>query len=320
MKGILSFIDGSLDGDSWERLCNACYRDRYKEFHYTEIPAAYQGDAGIEGFTTNGIVTQCYAPEKEFSDNELYNHLRDKMTADINKLKKAEYRDRLIKLGVPPIKEWHFVIPFYKDARIIEHAEAKRKEIIGAKKANPNAYPHIDDGFRIFIKSAEAFRVEITRLVRTTVSDIKLNLDVCHTPTTKWDRCDSEKVANIKRKVKAIMGDVDGDRADDYNEVVDLYLQSYITGMEILRTLRASYTEIYEDIFTLEQKYRKQVSMQTKMNTDSTINRSLFNDILSDFENKLRSEFNYFTSASIIELKLGLVSGWLADCSMQFRR
>ena len=162
--------------------------------------------------------------------------------------------------------------------------------------------------------------MEITRLVRTTVSDIKLNLDVCHTPTTKWDRCDSEKVANIKRKVKAIMGDVDGDRADDYNEVVDLYLQSYITGMEILRTLRASYTEIYEDIFTLEQKYRKQVSMQTKMNTDSTINRSLFNDILSDFENKLRSEFNYFTSASIIELKLGLVSGWLADCSMQFRR
>ena len=36
---ILDFFDGKLDGDSWEDICQSCYRIRYQEHHYTEIPA-----------------------------------------------------------------------------------------------------------------------------------------------------------------------------------------------------------------------------------------------------------------------------------------
>lgn len=319
MNDILSFIEGPLDGDSWEELCNACYRMHYENEHYTEIPATYKGDAGIEGFTTTGVVTQCYTPEKDYSDNELYDHLRDKMTADINKLKKGEYRQRLENLGVPQIHEWHFVIPYYRDSRIIAHAEAKRQEIMAAKKAQPANYTHIANDFRILIKCAENYRVEITRIIRTTLTDVKLNFAILHTPVPDWDKCDSDKVENIKRKVKAIMGTIDDSNRTDYEDVVNMYIQAYMKGIGILRTLRVSYTEVYEDIFALEQAYKKQVELQTKMNTDSSINSMLFNQILTDFENKLNSEFNYLNSASIMELKIDLVSGWLADCSMQFR-
>ena len=319
MKGILSFLEGHLDGDSWESLCNSCYRMRYESEHYTEIPAAYKGDAGIEGFTTTGVVTQCYAPEKNFTDNELYEHLRDKMTTDIGKLKKSDYRVRLENLGVPEIREWHFVIPFYNDSRIIQHAETKRKEILDLKEASPDEYKHISSDFRILIKCAENYRVEITRIIRTTLTDVKLNFAILHTPVPNWDDCDSSKVENIKRKVKAIMGNVDDNNREDYEDVVNMYIQAYIKGLDILRTLRVSYTEVYEDIFALEQSYKKQVELQTKMNTDSSINSTLFNQILNDFENKLRTEFAYLNSASIMELKIDLVSGWLADCSMQFR-
>lgn len=319
MNSILSFIESPLDGDSWENLCNACYRMHYENDHYTEIPAAYKGDAGIEGFTTTGVVTQCYAPEKDFSDNELHDHLRNKMTADINKLKKPEYRERLEKLGVPPIHEWHFVIPYYKDSRIIEHAESKRKEILGAKKSSPANYAHIADDFQILIKCAENYRVEITRIIRTTLTDVKLNLAILHTPVPDWDKCESTKVENIKRKVRAIMGTVDDTNRSDYEDVVNMYIQAYMSGIDILRTLRVSYTEVYEDVLSLEQSYKKQVELQTKMNTDSSINSALFNQILTDFESKLNKEFAYLNSASIMELKIDLISGWLADCSMQFR-
>lgn len=127
---ILDFFEEKLDGDTWEKLCQSCYRIKYQEQHYTEIPAVYEGDAGIEGFTRTGIVNQCYCPEREYSDDELYNHQRDKMTTDIGKLLNADYKKRLEKLGVPTIHEWHFVVPFYKDSRIIQHAETKRKEVL----------------------------------------------------------------------------------------------------------------------------------------------------------------------------------------------
>ncbi|MFD2046612.1 hypothetical protein ACFSTA_20335 [Ornithinibacillus salinisoli] len=315
---ILEFIDGPLNGESWEKLCNSCYRNKYQDEHFTEIPAVHNGDAGIEGFTRTGRVYQCYCPEREYSDDELHNHLRDKMTKDINKLISLKYAERLKELGVPRIKEWHFVIPQYKDSRILKHAETKRKEVLEIKKEQPKNYEYIDDEFVIIIKQAEDLKVELSRIIRTSLSDMKLNLAIYHTSSPDWSKCDSEKVSNIKRKVKAIMGGVD-ESDSDYNDIVDTYIDSYIKGIEILRVLRVSFAEVYEDIYILEQSYKKQVSLKTKMNTDSSINARLFNEILDDFQSKLEQQFTYLNTASVMELKIDLISGWLADCSMEFR-
>lgn len=315
---ILDFYEGKLDGDSWEELCQSCYRIRYQSEHYMEVPAIHEGDAGIEGFTQNGIVNQCYCPEREYSDDELYAHQRDKMTKDINKLLSLDYKKRLKELGVPPIKEWHFVIPYYKDSRIIQHAASKKKEVINKKKANPTLYDYIDDKFIIVIKQAEDFRFEITRTIRKSLTDTKLDLSGIEAKRPDWLNCDSEKVKNIKRKVEAVMGTIAVE--EDFNEVVDLYIDSYIKGMEIMKTLRVSYAEIYEDVYRLEQAYKKQVKMKTMMNTDKTMNSDIFNEILKDFEQQLKDTCGYFSATSILELKTDIISMWLADCSMQFRK
>lgn len=316
---ILDFFEGKLNGDTWEELCQSCYRIKYQEQNYIEIPAVHGGDAGIEGFTRNGIVNQCYCPERDYSDDDLYNHLRNKMTTDIGKLLDKDYKDRLIKLGVPIIHEWHFVIPEYRDLRIIQHAESKRKEVLKAKKENPAQYDYLADDFVIVIKTAEDFKFEITRTFRESLTDAKLNLAVREVKVIDWKNCDSEKANNIKRKVKAVMNDIDEE--DEYfNEIVDTYIESYIKGLEIMRMLRMSYAAIYEDVYSLEQAYKKQVSLKTGMNTDKSMNSKIFNEILEDFEKKLSESCGYFTPASIIELKTDIISMWLADCSMKFRK
>lgn len=172
------FFEGKLDGDTWEDLCQSCYRIRYQEQHYLEVLAVHGGDAGIEGFTRTGIVNQCYCPERDYSDDELYEHLRKKMTTDIGKLLDKGYKARLKKLGVPTIHEWHFVIPEYRDSRIIEHAETKRKEVLQAKSGNPSQYDYIVDDFVIVIKVAEDFKFEITKTIRESLTDAKLNIAV----------------------------------------------------------------------------------------------------------------------------------------------
>lgn len=132
MSNIKNLIEGYMTGNAWEDLCVQCYRIRYQEDHYTAIPAVQGGDAGIEGFTNKGVVHQCYCPERNFSDNELYEHQRKKLSDDIEKLKKNA--NRLKALGVPTVVEWHFNIPEYKDSRILAYAEKKRQEIIKEKK------------------------------------------------------------------------------------------------------------------------------------------------------------------------------------------
>lgn len=316
MSSIKSFIEGYMTGNAWEDLCVRCYRIRYQKDNYTAIPATQGGDAGIEGFTYKGVVHQCYCPERDYSDNELYEHQRNKLTADIEKLKKNA--DRLKALGVPPVVEWHFNIPEYKDPRILAHAESKRQEVIKAKKDKPSDYTHIADDFQIVIKTAEDFAPEISCVIRTSLSDMRLNLAIEHSSKPDWSKCDSEKVANIRRKIKAIMLVDDADEA--LNEVVGIYVDCYISGLEILNDLRVHFPEIYEEIYRLEQSYKREVSIRTLMNTDKTMNRTLFDAILNEFHSKLERDFSSrFTEASIGELKQDLIASWLADCSMEFR-
>ena len=211
MSNIMTFIEGYMTGNAWEELCVKCYRLRYQREYYTAIPAVQGGDAGIEGFTHNGIVHQCYCPERIYSDNELYAHQRDKLTADIEKL--MNNGERLKKLGVPPIAEWHFNIPEYKDPRIHSHAQSKQQEVLTAKKKDPALFAYISDDFKILVKVAEDFSPEISRIIRTNLTDMKLNLAVQHQEKPDWSKCDSQKVANIRRKVGAVMH-VDKDDSD----------------------------------------------------------------------------------------------------------
>lgn len=317
MSNIMSFIEGYMNGNAWEDLCVQCYRIRYQNDNYTTIPAVQGGDAGIEGFTNKGIVHQCYCPERVYTENELYNHQRDKLTTDIEKLMKNG--DRLRALGVPPVIEWHLNIPEYKDSRILIHAETKLQEVIKAKKDNPANHVHIADRFRIVIKTADDFTPEISRIIRTTLTDMRLNLAIQHSDTPDWSKCDSEKVANIRRKIKAVML-VNDDANEALNQVVGIYVDCYISGLEIMNDLRIRFPEIYEEVFQLGQNYKREVSIKTLMNTDKAMNRSLFDNILNDFQSKLERDFSRrFTEASIGELKQDLVAQWLADCSMEFR-
>ena len=314
----MRFIEGYMNGNAWEQLCIQCYKLRYQAVHYTEIPAAQGGDGGIEGFTTSGIVNQCYCPERAYSDDDLYKHQRDKMTVDIKKLLLLDYAKRLKSMGVPTITEWHFVIPEYKDNRILIHAETKRTEVLQVKANKPNDYYYISDDFRIVIVDAKEFTAEIVRIIRTGLTDVKINLAIQHTGTPDWSKCDSEKVANIRRKICAVMHVEDTD--DRLNLVVGLYVDYYVSGLEIMNSLRVDFPIVYEELFKLEQSYKNEVKLKTLMNADHKMNQSIFDAILNEFQSKLEKDFSRdLTQASVGELKQDLVASWLADCSMEFR-
>jgi len=311
---VLSLIDGYKDVNAWEEGCIKCYHIRYQSEHYTEIPAVHEGDAGIEGFTDSGVVHQCYRPMREYHDDSLFDHQRNKLTEDINKLLKNG--KKLHKLGVPPIREWHFVCPEYRDSRIIEHAAKKEREVIKAKTEDPIAYKHISEDFKIFIMSADNFLLELSQLLRTNLTDMKLNLTIHQSLPPEWNKCDSEKVSNITRKVEAVMKEYN---TESSKKIVSIYIEHYLKGLFILNELRISYPEVYKDLIDLECICREDVILKTNMNK-SPDNNTLFWEIIYNFEEKLSKDFsNKLTYASIGELRQDIIASWLADCSMEFR-
>lgn len=313
---MLKLLNTKLDGDSWEELCDSCYRMRYQNEGYHKVPPTYKGDFGIEGYTYNGIVYQCYYPEKEYTDDQLYEKQRTKMTADIKKL--VENGAGLKSIGIANIREWHFVTPEYRDRRILQHRTTKVNFVL--KQKSENNLDYIDDNFKILIKTEEDFFKEINTLINLE-NNFKYDFSFKHTGEIIWDECESEKVENIQRKLKAIMTSK-GDELHEpsFNRMVSLYLSFYKKGIEILSLLRINNPELYESITSIAHSFRIEAQLRCDMNMDRTINGELFSSILNDFETKLKEAFGkVITTTSVAELKHDLVSSWLADCPMDFR-
>ena len=151
---MISIRYGSFDGNSWEELMQLVFKAKYGNEQYQEMKAS-PGDFGIEGFTkSTGLSFQCYCPDTKYTQRELYEKQRDKITKDLGKLKK--YEEELKKrLGNTKLKEWVFVIPEAPHNDLLAHAQTKQEEVISWKLSI------IDSNFKVLIKDADFFSREI---------------------------------------------------------------------------------------------------------------------------------------------------------------
>ena len=119
---------GPFNGSPWARLCQLVFKRKYQAECYQQMQAS-PGDYGIEGYTVTGMAFQCYCPEKHYDRTELYEKQRDKITADLRKLK--DYHSELqSRLGSTKISRWVFVPPEIDRNALLQHAKAKEAEIM----------------------------------------------------------------------------------------------------------------------------------------------------------------------------------------------
>lgn len=310
---ILDYFDNhNLSPQEWEELIDSCYSLRYPgKWHKT--PSAYMGDCGIEGFTDDGIAYQCYCPEQPYSNDNLYTHQRDKLTTDIAKLFDPSYIPKLIKLfGRVKIKEWHLVVPEYKDRRIIEHANSKELYYLDKLKNESSKYPYMDSSLRITVMQADCFIQEISQTIRSRNNRIRLRIDP--TGEINFSSCDANKVENIKRKIRAIQPQLSD---DNFNKLVDIYIKSYLEGVSIINHLRVQIPSIFAELHNLMNNYKSEAEIKTTLNANSATNKAVFYEIMSDFLNALE-QLEIFDKGTTFKLKNDIIAGWLADCSMEF--
>lgn len=303
------YDEKDLDPDKWEELIDKLYRIKYKNEGYQYIPARDDGDCGIEGYTETGIVYQCYFPEGEYSPKDLYEKLRDKMTKDLGKIQKN--LSKLKELGINNIKEWHLVTPKYEDRKILIHANTKEKEMLKLKIEGK--LPIIDNNFKIYIKELDDFCEEMNILMRTDKSYKYLLPKITG---IDFSLCTSEKRSNIDRKIRTLRNNRDDESTD---KMINIYIDYYLKGIEMLNQIREHSFEIYEEILKIENTYRTNMELKCSSNTDNSINQLMFREILDDFEDKLKEEFGEILSYSDIgELKQEMIGKWLADCPLDF--
>lgn len=299
---------GSFDGPSWERLCRAAFVLKYGD-RFQRMPAS-PGDFGIEGWTTDGFAFQCYCPEKDYTQKELYDSVRDKITKDIPKLQQYE-KEIAERIGPIKIRAWLLVTPNMPHNDIHKHARVKETLARGWNS------PILATDFTILIQDAEHYvkqfeehrAIEGTKLhVGPQLSPAAVLLDVPE---------EFQKLIDRKNRVRLkSRNDNPGfdDRLKSLNAATE---RKFIQCDRTLSDIEKVSPQAYQNVLNVIGHYAEE--MEELQYTWPEDPQKLIDRIKADLSARLAQETRASIGVNDAQYLADLmVSRWLAVCQLDF--
>lgn len=300
---------GNIDGNEWEKICQRILRMRFRENGYSEVPSKYGGDLGIEGFTLNGILFQCYVPEEPDFEKSIYSAQVKKITTDVGKLIKNIKKIRELN-GESIIREWHFLTPNYDNKDLLKHCRKKEKEVILAL----NNY--VNQDFKILIKTEDDYIEETQVLFNIGLNKIPYNESLVAKDEFEDLLNSSNDIINkIKEKIEKIPSiSIDSTKVNLL--VRNIFLQ-YTLGQAHLDHLKNIHPNHYSKLLRLKDSIEKSVERESL--TFSGNGGDLLRNVQNKYSDQICSVFQNSFELSLIEcLANEAISDWLVRCPLDF--
>ncbi|SHM51806.1 hypothetical protein [Flavobacterium saccharophilum] len=301
---------GNFDGNSWESFCQVCFKIKYEAEGYQEMPA-WQGDLGIEGFTRNGILFQCYCPNEEYNPDKLYEEQRDKITTDLKKLifNEAELKKYLKSIKV---KQWIFVTPGYKKKDIVKHCQDKAEEY---KKLNLSI---LDDDFDVLIYDIDFFASQIPLVLNYREKKIEINplTEKSDVEIADWKTKQISLVDNAIRKHGQRINASISNRDSKINALTQNSIEHFLNGNIAVKIMQEKFPTDYEKFVRVVSLFEKKLTEICIVNTED--NNTLYKQIENDLKVKLKEAFSYIDQITIDRLTEQVLADWILRCPINF--
>ncbi len=302
---------GTFDGNKWESISQLCFKNNFREESYQEIKAT-PGDFGIEGFTRTGKAFQCYCPDEHYSTDKLYEKHRDKITKDLKKLK--TYEKQLLKiLGNTKIKKWYFVTPTYAKNEIVGHCSQKKEEV---KKWNLEIIDN--DDFEVIFEDINFLHP----FLNTALENSKIKIDVI--PETqvqasdklKWKDSEISLIETSQIKNAYRINDSSPNHESKLDKLVDLNVQNYLEGNNILFKWKEDYPIDYENFLDITSSIESEIEERCITNTKEP--SELYEDFRVLLKSELQNSFKNLAPQMISKLTNWALADWIFRCPINF--
>ncbi len=296
---------GHSDGGSWEIYGNALFSCRHGA-DYQRVPARVHGDWGIEGFTADGLLYQCYAPTEPLSTTDLHGKLRNKVTEDIGKLLKNA--EAIVGLITPnPVKRWVLVTPRVENKAILQHAKVKEKLVTDA------AVPGIATEFVIRIFTDADFAVEKRQLGEAASMHFPELSPTSDEDVAQFAAAEDLPVEALDAKIRKI------EMITTEDEVRTLraeFLRLLVDGESADGQLRRLHPTLWDDWSRGREATRRTLLMTQLTNTDvPSVRLRKVQDELKDVAAGPTANLPPGVAG---QLAVGTVARWLLDCPLDF--
>lgn len=292
-----------FDGIEWEEFCELVIRTHFTPRYFTSVPALDSGDCGIEFFTNDGSIYQCYFPNPQFSMQDFKTHVQNKIREDLKKL--SIYEETISSwLDGIKIHQWVLLIPERRSKDLINYCN-KYKKIIIEKNLS-----FIDnDRFEVKIETPEYYSKAFIHALKYKKSSIHIPIknpetsDLSNFEQTEFD-------LNIQRKSKII-----SNMPEKFSKNMTL---KYLSMQSFLDELRSYYPDTY---YQVEECGRMLLEkMQDLIEIDGLEpNLDFIKKVKEQNEQEIQIMFiEILSRINLNQLSYGFISKWIAECNMDF--
>ncbi len=301
---------GNFNGDSWEDFCQLCFKLKYENDGYQEMPA-WQGDLGIEGFTRSGIFFQCYCPDTEYNPDKLYEVQRDKITTDLGKLVTYE-KELKAYLKTIKVTKWIFVTPEYKKKELVKHCQDKAEEY---RKITSSI---LATDFDVLVHDIEFYSEQIPIFLN--FREKKLDIDPKEKKSEReiadWKSKSISLVDNAIKKHKQRIPEKAKNIDDKVNILTQKSVSDFLNGDAMIRKWAEKYQDQYEKFQKVVDQFEKRVEEKCAV-ADGNSN-ILYNEIEVELKEKIKASFSFLDETMIDRLTARVMADWILRCPISF--
>jgi len=301
---------GNFNGDSWEDFCQLCFKLKYENDGYQEMPA-WQGDLGIEGFTSSGIFFQCYCPDTEYNPDKLYEMQRDKITTDLCKLVTYE-KELKAYLKTIQVTKWIFVTPEYKKKDLVKHCQDKAEDY--RKITSSILAPDFD----VLVHDIEFYSEQIPIFLN--FREKKLDIDPKEKKSegeiADWKSKSISLVDNAIKKHKQRIPEKAKNIDEKINNLTQKSVSDFLNGDAMIRKWAEKYQDQYEKFQKVVDQFEKRVEEKCAV-ADGNSNL-LYNEIEVELNEKIKASFSFLDVTMIDRLTARVMADWILRCPISF--
>lgn len=291
------------DGKSWQRRAHLLVQLRHGAQNVQIVPDRVQGDAGLEFFTTDGCLYQCYAPEEPGNTAKSSSAMKQKATRDLPKLRDKQ---KIIAPILADLKcsRWILLCPFLDDKAVIAHVRAKGTEI------RKLGLPFLSNDFEALVQSQEDFANEIAQLRKLPIGP---ELIISPTTVEAVDSKDKGLVQTLDEKLGRAFPNASGTRRIGFRET---YIRNHIRRENTLETLKIDHPVLWERAWQTIKAEENRLLLLGAAGTASPSEH--LRESLARIELGLAKDLPSVAHATIADLSAGTLSDWLMRCPLDF--
>lgn len=290
------------DAFEWQNFSTKIVQLRHGAQNVQTVPDKVDGDAGLEFFTTDGCLYQCYAPQEAFEPGKSASAMKSKATQDLKKLWKYQEKIQGI-VGNLSFNRWILLCPFFDDKDVLRHVSRKVTEL----KCNTLSFA--EDDFVGVVHSQENFSAEIQQL-RSRNAGLPL---IIRRPTDgEVEDAKSELLVKVEDKLRR---GYPNDTAERREKRGLSYIRSSIMRSNFAEQLRNEYPDVWDAWFQAVALEEERLEMMGPVGGPAN---ELLARELERIESKLTQALSTLAPNAISTLANGQIGAWLIDCPLDF--